>query len=270
MNVFKPLSSAKSVVAPWLAALIVAGSAVAALAAGRVLHVDDVLQIKVVSQPDLDTSARIETDGTINFPYAGRIRAAGRTQDDVAAAIAQKLKQGEVVKDPRVLVEITTFGSQATVQGSVNQPGALPLDRETTLTQVLSRAGGLKEGAGDVIVRRKGKHGQQVLRYPSRALVTGKLDGSRIAIYNNDEIYVDEAPFFYLYGFVNRTGQYPLLRTMTVQQALATGGGVGPLGSDWRIRIKRRQEDGTMMEIPASLDDLVQPNDTIVVNERIF
>ena len=270
MSVLKTLTTEKPMLKLLLAALALAGSSIAALAAGRVLHVDDVLQIKVVSQPDLDTSARVETDGTINFPYAGRIRAVGRTQDDLAQTIAQKLKQGDVVKDPHVLVEIATFGSQATVQGSVNTPGAFPLDRETTLTQVLSRAGGLKEASGDVIVRRHGKGGQQVMRYPARALVTGKLDGSKIAIYNNDEIYVDEAPFYYLYGFVNRTGQYPLVRTMTVQQALATGGGVGPLGSDWRIRIKRRQEDGTMMEIPASLDDVVQPNDTIVVNERIF
>lgn len=270
MNVLQRLSSTKSGLRPWVAAILLAASSLAAVAAGRALHVDDVLQIKVVSQPDLDTTARVETDGTINFPYAGRIHAAGRSQDEVAQIIAQRLKQGDVVKDPHVLVEITSFGSQATVQGTVGQPGAFPLDRDTTLTQLLSRAGGVKETSGDVILRRHGKHGQQVFRYSSRALVTGKLDGSRIPIHNNDEIYVDEVPFYYLYGFVNRTGQYPLTRTMTVQQALATGGGVGPLGSDWRIRIKRRQGDGTMMEIPASLDDLVQPNDTIVVNERIF
>ena len=135
---------------------------------------------------------------------------------------------------------------------------------------MISRAGGVKSIAGDVILRRKDKHGQRVFRYPAHDLVSGKLDGSRISVYNNDEIYVDDAPLYYLYGFVNKAGEYPLIRTITVQQALATGGGIAPLGSDWRLRIKRRQDDGTTMEIPASLDDIVQPNDTIIVNERIF
>ena len=35
------------------------------------------LSIKVVNQPDMDTTTRVETDGTISFPYVGRIRAAG-------------------------------------------------------------------------------------------------------------------------------------------------------------------------------------------------
>ena len=246
------------------------GSPAPALAGGRLLSVDDVLQIKVVGQPDLDTTARVETDGTLNFPYAGRIHAAGRSQDDIARIIADKLKQADVVKEPHVLVEFSNFGATATVQGAVGGPGAVVLDRSTTLTQAISHAGGLKETAGDIILRRPGKHGMIVYTYASRDLATGKVDGDRIHIYNNDEIFVDTAPFYYLYGFVNKAGQFLLTRDLTVQQAIAAGGGIGQLGTDWRINIKRRQPDGSLTEIPASLDDLVQPNDTIVVNERIF
>ena len=47
-------------------------------------------------------------------------------------------------------------------------------------------------------------------------------------------------PVFFLYGFVNRPGAYPLTRTLTVQQALASGGGIAELGSEWRIDIKRK------------------------------
>jgi polysaccharide export outer membrane protein len=61
-----------------------------------------------------------------------------------------------------------------------------------------------------------------------------------------------------------------LSRSLSVQQAIAAGGGVGPLGSDWRIEIRRRLPNGTVADQPASLDDEVQPNDTIVVNERLF
>jgi polysaccharide export outer membrane protein len=79
-----------------------------------------------------------------------------------------------------------------------------------------------------------------------------------------------EAGVYYLYGYVNKAGQYPLMRQMSVQQALSAGGGISQLGSEWRIQIKRRMPDGRLMEKSATLDDDVQPNDTIVVNERIF
>jgi polysaccharide biosynthesis/export protein len=61
-----------------------------------------------------------------------------------------------------------------------------------------------------------------------------------------------------------------LTRPLTVQEAIAIGGGLSPLGSDWRIRIKRKAANGQTMEVPASLDDQVQGGDIIVVNERIF
>jgi len=79
-----------------------------------------------------------------------------------------------------------------------------------------------------------------------------------------------EAGVYYLYGYVNKPGQYPLLRQMTVQQAIAAGGGIAPLGTEWRIQLKRRGADGQLMEKSAKLDDDVEPNDTVVVNERIF
>jgi polysaccharide export outer membrane protein len=259
-----------STVALGLAGLIALSAIGPATAGGRRLTVNDVLQIKVVNQPDLDTTVRVETDGTINFPYVGRIKAAGRTEDAVSAAIAGKLREKDVVKEPQVLVEIGSFGAQASVQGAVGLPGPVVLDRGMTLTQVLSKAGGLKEEAGLVILRRPGPKGMIVQQYPAREIVSGKVDGSRILVFNNDEIYVENGPFFYLYGFVNRPGEYPLVHQLTVEQALSAGGGVGQLGSDWRIRIKRRQDDGTFTEMPASLDDEVQPNDTIEVNERIF
>jgi hypothetical protein len=42
------------------------------------------------------------------------------------------------------------------------------------------------------------------------------------------------------------------------------------LGTDWRIRIKRKAADGQTIDVPASLDDQVEAGDIIVVNERIF
>jgi polysaccharide export outer membrane protein len=241
-----------------------------AWAEGRVLTTSDIVSIKVVGQPDLDVATRVELDGTINFPYVGRIKAAGITEDALARIIEKRLAARQIVTEPHVLVEITNFGTQASVQGQVGAPGTYTIDRTTTLSQLLARAGGLKETGGTVLLRRHGRNGTGVMRYDGRDLITGKINGDRILIQNNDEVFVDLVPFYYVYGFVGKTGEFPLLRPLTVQQAISIAGGLAPLGSESRLWIKRKAADGQAMEVPASLDDEVQPSDTIIVNERIF
>jgi polysaccharide biosynthesis/export protein len=261
---------------PWLAVLTVLGVlAVGAVvpdlaraAGGRVLTPQDVVSIKVVNQPDMDTTARVETDGTISFPYVGRIRAAGLSEDQVARAIEKQLAARQIVTEPHVLVEVSTFGTQASVQGQVGAPGVYTLDRPTNLTQLISRAGGLRDVAvgGTITVRR----GATVRKFDSRDVQAGHGPGAEFRIANNDEVFVDLAPFYYLYGYVGHTGEFPLLRPLTVEQAIAIGGGLSAIGSEWRIRIKRKSGNGQTYEVPASLDDQVEAGDTIIISERIF
>ena len=254
----------------WLAVLAV-GAAVPglALAAGRILTPQDSISIKVVNQPDMDTTTRVETDGTISFPYVGRIRAAGLSEDQLAHAIERQLASRQIVTDPHVLVEVATFGTQASVQGQVASPGVYTLDRPTNLTQLLSRAGGLRDSAvgGTITVHRAGG---AIQKFDSKDVQAGRGPGATLRIANNDEIFVDLAPFFYIYGYVGHTGEFPLERPLTVQQAISIGGGLSLLGSEWRIVIKRKSGDGQTYEVPASLDDQVEAGDTIIVSERIF
>jgi polysaccharide biosynthesis/export protein len=260
---------------PWLAVLsfltIVAIVPEQALAAGgRILTQQDVVSIRVVNQPDMDTTARVETDGTINFPYVGRIRAAGLNQDQVARAIERQLAARQIVTEPHVLVEVATFGMQASIQGQVGVPGVYTLDRPTNLTQLLSRAGGLRDAAlGGTITVRRARGG--ILKFDSKDIQAGRGPGANFQIANRDEVYVDLAPFYYLYGSVGHPGEFPLLRPLTVQQAIAIGGGLeGTGGSKWRIRIKRKSGNGQTYEVPASFDDQVEAGDTIIVPQRIF
>ncbi len=118
----------------WLAVLTIGAvvPAWALAAGGRVLTSQDTVSIKVVNQPDMDTTTRVETDGTISFPYVGRIRAAGLSEDQVARAIERQLAARQIVTEPHVLVEISSFGTQASVQGQVGAPGMYTLDRPTS------------------------------------------------------------------------------------------------------------------------------------------
>ena len=67
---------------------------------GRVLTTSDVVAIRIVDHPDLDTTTRVEPDGTINFPYVGRVKAAGRTEDELGQTIHRRLIELKIIAEP--------------------------------------------------------------------------------------------------------------------------------------------------------------------------
>jgi polysaccharide biosynthesis/export protein len=79
----------------FLIAIVVA---TAANAAGRRVAPSDVIQIHILNQPELDTQVRVAPDGTISFPYVGRFRAAGLTEDEVAARIRAGLARAGIIR----------------------------------------------------------------------------------------------------------------------------------------------------------------------------
>ena len=82
-----------------LAAFFVAAVSITiAKGAGRRVAASDVIQIHVLNQPDLDTQARVAPDGTISVPYVGRFRAAGLTEDVIAARIRKALTSAGILK----------------------------------------------------------------------------------------------------------------------------------------------------------------------------
>jgi len=43
---------------------------------------------------------RVEPDGTINFPYVGRIKAAGRSEDELGRAVGRRLVELKILAGP--------------------------------------------------------------------------------------------------------------------------------------------------------------------------
>ena len=85
----------------WITVLAcLATGASAAHSAGRVLTTSDVVAIRIVDHPDLDTTTRVEPDGTINFPYVGRVKAAGRTEDELGREIERRLIELKIIANP--------------------------------------------------------------------------------------------------------------------------------------------------------------------------
>ena len=79
-------------------------------------------------------------------------------------------------------------------------------------------------------------------------------------------LFVPDADTFYIYGQIAKPGTYPVLRNMTLRQAVALSGGVTAAGSERKITLHRPGSKDT----EATLDQLIERNDVLIVKERLF
>jgi polysaccharide export outer membrane protein len=225
------------------------------------LGVGDALRVTVFQQPDLTTETRVTERGTISMALLGEVKVAGLSATDAAKHIAGQLKSGKFLRNPQVSVAVTTVRSrQVNLLGMVARPGRYPLDDTSSqLTDVIAAAGGIAEGGADfVTLVREGKS----QRIP--------LMAKGVYLKNGDTLHVERAPVFYIYGEVARSGAYRIEPNMTVMQAIAAGGGITPRGSDRRLKLRRPDAKGKLVETDVGLQDTIKPDDVIYVRESIF
>ena len=106
----------------------------------------DVLSITVYDEPDLSIDTiPVRPDGKISFPLVGDVQAEGLTVDELANALAERLRR--FVLAPKVSVIVKQFNSLSyTISGEVVRPGVYPLQRDVTITEAVATAGGLNKG----------------------------------------------------------------------------------------------------------------------------
>ena len=243
---------------------------IAGAAASYQVGPGDDLVIGVYGVPDLSTRVTVGPDGAIGYPVLGSIAVGGLTASEIATLLAQQLKSNGVVVNPSVNVQIAAVRAKvAMVMGAVARPGPVPLDRQgMTLAEVLARAGAtFGSGSGLVTVINPEDHGVRE-EFRLAELVSGRGDRPARA---GEMLVVQQAPTVYISGEVGRPGSYPLEVGMTVGQAIAVGGGVTPRGSINRVRVTRKQPDGTTRMLDKVTGDTrLEADDLVTVRTRVF
>lgn len=247
--------------------------------AGMRLESGDVVRITVFGQPDLTTVTRVHEDGSVSFPLVGAVNIAGRSTAEAERLIADRLRSGGYVRNAQVnmFLEEKSQGhtDQATILGEVERPGKYPLQSVSfagvrSVVELLAVAGGTTGSAADrvFLIRQTGNAQERKTIDLVQLLQNGDLSAD-ITLRPGDVILVPETDFFYIYGHVEKPGQYPLKRELTVMQALSIASGVTRIGKEDGIRLRRNTPEGSR-ELKVSLTDFLQPNDVIYVEERRF
>ena len=172
-----------------------------------ILGPGDVVEVEVLGQADFGKArVKVQPDGTIPLPVLGTIQAGGRTAQQLAALVQQKLVQAEYYKNPTVNVDIASYASRyVIVLGSVAQPGLVPIDRPYRVSEVLARVGGMRDNAADYVVL-------SPVAGPERQIPVASLSRNGPAndpyVSPDDKLFVPEAQLFYIYGQVNRSEEH--------------------------------------------------------------
>ena len=230
-------------------------------ASSYVLGPDDEIQVDVFGQTDLALKTRIKADGSINVPLLGRMVAANMTTADLSAAIARGYERSGYLVKPSVNVEVTNYSSKTvTVLGGIDKAGLYAIDRPYSAAAVIAKAGGVKEGGANVVIVTSAGSTET-----KRLSLISSPGAANYMVQPGDTLFVPPAEMVYVYGQVNTPGAFPYVPGMTFRQALARAGGPTLAGSARKYKVTRAGQD-----VKPALDEPVQPEDVLVIKEKLF
>ena len=110
------------------------------------LSTGDTVRVVVFGQDNVPTDYIVDDHGTISFPLAGSIKAAGLTTAELEKKISTGLK-GALV-DPNVSAQVLV-PRPIYVLGAVTKPGSYPYTKNMTVLNAIAVGGGLTQTAYD-------------------------------------------------------------------------------------------------------------------------
>lgn len=157
--------------------------------------VDDMFDVRVYGEPDLSGSYRVATDGTIDFPLAGRIPVAGLRTGEIQARLKERLKEG-YIKNPQITVLMKEWNSRKiSVLGQVQHPGSVAYHPHMTIVDAIALAGGFTGIAAKNSVSLRRESGGRVESHIYRVADITEGRSTNVPVLPGDVLVVEERLF---------------------------------------------------------------------------
>ncbi|MDQ3220311.1 MAG: SLBB domain-containing protein, partial [Acidobacteriota bacterium] len=246
---------------------------------GYLLGPGDEVTGKVLGESQFDFIATVDEDGRIEVPFFDKpVIAKCLSERELRTDVTKLL--AKYLRSPQVSLRVTARNSRppATIYGEVGEPQQVTLMRRTTLLELLSFSGGVKEEAGGMIqVFRTRKpicteadiendwqpDANSGLDVPSRlyslsSLRLGKEEANPV-IYPGDVVVVQKASPVYITGeVITPQGIFLKEGGLTLSEAIAKIGGVRREAKTKDIKIYRLKSNSKDREILSANYDLIR------------
>ncbi len=150
------------------------------------------------TSPNVSTQAqgvmsyKVGSDGCIDFPLLGKVKAAGLSREKLAAKIKQELLDRKKVADDPLVVTVEFTNLNVSVLGEVKNPGRYNITKDQlTILEAISMAGDMSiYGERDEVVVLREEDGKQKSYFVDLTSVKKLLDSPVYYLQQNDVVYV--------------------------------------------------------------------------------
>ncbi|MDI6852065.1 MAG: polysaccharide biosynthesis/export family protein [Deltaproteobacteria bacterium] len=259
---------------------------------------EDLLEILFLGLDDLNREVRVNGQGEITVPLVNAVNVAGLSPQQVEEKLMKLYREREFINNPHITVQVKEYRHQRVmVTGAVAQPGSYEVIGPRTLLEMLGKAGGLNDRAGDMVHlvrnqsaadRAKAAKGNAAESFAPgtetividlrRLLMEGDLK-LNLPVKSGDVVHVPFARSAFVLGAVNKPGNVPVKDNLTVTQALAVAGGLNPLLASNRVTVVRLDEKGQQVNMTMNMKDtvsgkekdpIIRENDIVYAHESGF
>lgn len=122
------------------------------------LQAGDKVKLVVFGEEKISGDYEIDQNGRITVPLIGAVRAAGLTKADLQQTLAARLRDGQILRDPVVTIDVSSF-RPFYVLGEVEKPGEYTFRNGLNVMSAVAVAGGYtyRASKSKVLVQRAGQ-----------------------------------------------------------------------------------------------------------------
>lgn len=171
----------------------------ATLGLNYVLRPFDLVRFSVFKEPDMEQTFRLDADGSVLLPLVGKQTIGGMTVE-AAQSFLSELYDRDFLVNPQInLLVVEHSPRQVQVLGQVNKQGpiVLPIDRELSLIDAISHAGGPTRLANlrRITLKRRETGARTVTFSLDAQDMMTNADAERFLLQDGDTIFIPERTF---------------------------------------------------------------------------